>query len=393
MQTVYIVSYSRTPVGRFGGALAGFTAPQLGAFSIGNALSKIGLKPQEVDEVIMGNVLSANLGQNPARQSALFAKLPNKVICSSVNKVCASSAKSIMFAAQQIMLGHSNVVVAGGFESMSRAPYYLDRGINPMRITDYTLADGMKKDGLWDVYNDYHMAIAAEAAAKELGITRKMQDDFAIESYKRAEAANAGNFYAGEIDPVEIENPKTKEKQYIKEDEEYKHVLYDKIPSLKPAFIPDGTITAANASKINDGGVALVLMNEATVNRLGLKPLAKVVSFGDAEQDPSQFPTTPSKAIPVALQRGGYTMKDMDAVEIHEAFSCVALANMKALGIDHSITNLNGGAVAIGHPLGASGARIVTSLISVLKRQGGKRGVVGVCNGGGGASAVVVEMV
>ena len=392
-QPVYIVSYSRTPIGRFGGLLSKFSAPQLGAFSIKQAISKINLAPAAIEEVIMGNALAANLGQNPARQAALLAGLPDEVICSSVNKVCASSAKAIMFGAQNIMLGLSDVVIAGGFESMSNAPYYIDRTINPMRITDYLLIDGMKKDGLWDVYNDYHMAIAGEKAAKKMGITREMQDEFAIESYRRAEKANANNWYKGEVDAVELVDAKSKEKYLMTNDEEYKHVMYEKITKLKPAFSPDGTITAANASKVNDGGIAIVLMSEKKLNELGINPIAKIVGFGDAEQAPSEFPTTPAKAIPVALKRSGYSLSDMDAFEIHEAFSCVTLANMKVLGIDHSITNLHGGAVSIGHPLGASGARTVTSLISVLKRTGGKRGAVGVCNGGGGASSLVIEMV
>ena len=392
MNAAYIVSLSRTPIGRFGGQLTGFTAPQLGAFSIKNACTKINLQPSQVEEVIMGNALQANLGQNPARQAALFAGLPNEVICSSVNKVCASSAKAIMLAAQSIMLGLSDVVIAGGFESMSNTPYYLDRSINPMRIADVTLIDGMRKDGLWDVYNDYHMATAAEKASKTLGITREMQDEYAIESYHRAEKANANGWYKGEVDPLELVDKKTKEKHMMTEDEEYKYVIYDKITKLKPAFAADGTITAANASKINDGGIALVLMSEKKMKELGLTPIARIAGFGDAEQAPAEFPTTPSKAIPVALKRAGFKLSDLNAVEIHEAFSCVALANMKELGINHSITNLNGGAVSIGHPLGVSGARTVTSLISVLKRTGGKRGVVGVCNGGGGASSIAIEM-
>jgi acetyl-CoA C-acetyltransferase len=393
MKAVYIVSMSRTPIGRFHGTLAGFTASQLGSFAIQKAIEKIKLSPAEVEEVIMGNVLAANLGQNPARQSALFAGLPDSVICSSVNKVCASSAKSIMFGATNIIAGLSNVVVAGGFESMTNTPYYLDRNVNPSKISDYTLLDGIKKDGLWDVYNDYHMANAAEDVALELNITRQMQDNFAIESYKRAHIANENNWYEREIDAVKITDKKTKAETLVTQDEEYKHVFYDKIPFLKPAFSPTGTITAANASKINDAGIALVLMSETKVNELGLKPLAKIIAFADAEQNPAKFPTTPSKAMIKALALSNKKLSDMDTFEIHEAFSCVALANMQELGINHSVTNLNGGAVALGHPLGASGARVVTSLISVLKRLGGKYGVAGVCNGGGGASAIVLEMI
>ncbi len=392
MKTVCIVSMSRTPIGRFKGVLSNLSAPQLGAFSIRAAVQKIGLKPELVEEVIMGNVLSAGLGQNPARQAALGAGLSDAVICSSVNKVCASSAKALMLAATSIGAGISGVVVAGGFESMSNTPYYMSRGVNPAKIGDYTLEDGIKKDGLWDVYNDYHMAAAAELVSAAMGITRKMQDDFAIESYKRAHLANENKWYAGEIDPISILDNKTKKESLITEDEEYKQVFYDKIPTLKPAFSATGTITAANASKINDAGIALVLMSEEKVKELGLKPLAKIIGFADAEQNPSQFPTTPSKAMARALALSGYTLADMQAVEIHEAFSCVALANMQELGIDHSITNLHGGAVALGHPLGVSGARTVTSLISVLKRTGGKRGVCGVCNGGGGASSLVIEL-
>ncbi len=393
MKPVYIVSMSRTPIGSFNGVLAEFTAPQLGSFAIKSAIEKIKLSPDKVEEVIMGNVLGANLGQNPARQSALFADLPESVICSSVNKVCASSAKSIMFGATNIMAGLSDVVIAGGFESMSKTPYYLERTLNPTKISDYTLLDGIKKDGLWDVYNDYHMANAAEDVAAEMKITRQMQDEFAIESYKRAHTANENNWYKDEIDAVKIIDKKTKAETLITQDEEYKHVFYDKIPQLKPAFSPTGTITAANASKINDAGIALVLMSEAKVNELGIKPLAKIVAFADAEQKPSKFPTTPSKAMVKALALSGKKLNEMDAFEIHEAFSCVALANMQELGITHAVTNLNGGAVALGHPLGASGARVVTSLISVLKRLGGKYGAAGVCNGGGGASALVIEVI
>ncbi|HXC06739.1 MAG TPA: acetyl-CoA C-acyltransferase [Bacteroidia bacterium] len=392
MKPVYIVSLSRTPIGRFNGVLAEFKAPQLGAFSIQHAVEKIKLPLDMVDEVIMGNVLSAGLGQNPARQAALFSGLPDGVICSSVNKVCASSAKAIMLGAVNIMAGLSDVIIAGGFESMTNTPYYLGRSIHPGKIGDYALEDGIKKDGLWDVYNDYHMAAAAELVAAEMGISREMQDAFATESYKRAHTANENKWYAGEIDAIKLTDKKTKAEIVITEDEEYKHVFYDKIPTLKPAFSKTGTITAANASKINDAGIALVLMSEAIVNELGLKPLAKIISFADAEQNPARFPTTPAKAIRKALSLAGCQLTDMDAFEIHEAFSCVALANMKELGITHAVTNLNGGAVALGHPLGVSGARTVTSLISVLKRNGGKKGVAGVCNGGGGASSVVIEL-
>jgi acetyl-CoA C-acetyltransferase len=391
-QLAYIVSFSRTPVGSFGGSLARFAAPQLGAFAIKAALEKIKLPPALVEEVIMGNAMPANLGQNPARQAALAAGLPNEVICSSVDKVCASSLKALMHASQSIMLGLHDVVIAGGFESMSNVPYYVERSIAPSRITDLTLVDGLRKDGLWDVYNDYHMAVAAENASKKMGITRQMQDDYCIESYKRAAAANENNWYKNEIDAVEWLDPKTNEKRQVVQDEEYKKVIYDKVPKLKPAFVQGGTITAANASKVNDGGIAVVLMSERKMKELGLKPVAAILGFADAEQAPSEFPTTPAKAMPLALKQSGYQLKDMSAVEIHEAFSCVALSNMQVLGINHSITNLHGGAVSIGHPLGASGARTVTSLISVLKRTGGKRGVVGVCNGGGGASSMVVEM-
>ncbi len=393
MQTVYIVSISRTPIGRFNGVWSPFKAPQLGAFAIQKSIEKIRLAPEQVEEVIMGNVLSAGLGQNPARQAALFAGLPDSVICSSVNKVCASSAKAIMLGASSIQSGAGNVLIAGGFESMTNTPYYLSRGIQPGKISDYILEDGIKKDGLWDVYNDYHMADAAEKISQQMGITREMQDEYAIESYKRAHLGNENNWYEGEIDAVKITDKKTKTDSFITQDEEYKYVFYDKIPFLKPAFSSTGTITAANASKINDAGIALVLMSESKVQELGLKPLAKIISFADAEQNPSQFPTTPSKAIKKALALSRLKLSDIDAFEIHEAFSCVALANMKELGINHSVTNLHGGAVSLGHPLGASGARTVTSLISVLKRKGGKRGVAGVCNGGGGASSVVLELI
>jgi acetyl-CoA C-acetyltransferase len=392
MKEVFIVSAVRTPIGSFSGSLAPLTATQLGAAAIKAAIEQAGVDKNEVNEVIMGNVLSAGIGQAPATQAMIFAGIPNTVPSVTVNKVCASGTKAIMLAAQSIMLGQNDVVVAGGMESMSNVPYYLDKARNGYRLGNGTVIDGLIKDGLWDVYNDYHMGNAAELCAKECQVSREEQDAYAIESYKRSAAAHAAGKFNREILPVEIP-VRGKDPVVIKTDEEYTKVNFDKVPSLKPVFQKDGTVTAANASTLNDGAAALVLMSKEAVERTGAKPLARIVSFADAAQSPEWFTTAPSKAIPQALKRAGLTYSDIDFFEINEAFSVVAIANNREMKLDTSKVNVYGGAVSLGHPLGCSGARIVVTLLSVLHQEGGKLGIAGICNGGGGASALVVEKV
>ncbi len=389
MRDVVIVSAVRTPVGSFGGSLAGFSATQLGGFAIKAAVERAGLTPESIQEVYMGNVMSANLGQAPATQAAKFAGLPD-LPATTINKVCASGTKAIMLAAQSIALGQNEIVVAGGMESMSNVPYYLDKARNGYRLGHGQLTDGLVKDGLWDVYNDYHMGSAAELCAETCNISRTDQDNFAIESYKRAQAAqNAGKF-TSEIVAVEIKDRKG-DITIFDTDEEPWAVKFDKIPGLKPVFKKDGTVTAANASTLNDGAAALVLMSAEKAAELGIKPLAKILAYADAQQAPEWFTTAPSKAIPLALSRANLTTANVDYFEINEAFSVVALANNQALDLKDNQVNVNGGAVAIGHPLGASGARIVVTLLAVLEQNNGKIGVAGICNGGGGASAIVIE--
>ncbi|MCG3164818.1 MAG: Acetyl-CoA acetyltransferase [Bacteroidia bacterium] len=390
MQEVYIVSAVRTPMGSFNGALSSVSATRLGAAAIKAAVEKAGIKPGEVQEVFMGNVLQAALGQAPARQAALFAGLPNTVPCTTVNKVCASGMKSIMLAAQSIALGDNDVVVAGGMENMSSVPYYLPNARNGYRLGDGKLVDGLVFDGLTDVYNQYHMGVAAELCAKECGFTREQQDAFAIESYKRSAAAWQAGKFNDEIAPVEIKDRKGNV-VLVKEDEEYKNVNLEKIPTLKPVFQKDGTVTAANASTLNDGASALVLMSKAKAEKLGIKPLAKIVSYADAAHAPEWFTTAPSKALPKALAKAGLKTTDIDFFELNEAFSVVALANNKEMNLDAAKVNVNGGAVSLGHPLGSSGARIIVTLLHVLKQNNGKLGAAGICNGGGGASALVIE--
>jgi acetyl-CoA C-acetyltransferase len=392
MKTVYIVSAVRTPIGAFNGALASLSATQLGAAAIKGALQKAGINPNQVNEVFMGNVISAGLGQAPATQAMIYAGIPSTVPATTINKVCASGSKAIMLGAQSIMMGINEIVVAGGMESMSNIPYYLDKARNGYRLGHGTLIDGMIKDGLWDVYKDFHMGNAAEICAREYNFTREDQDNFAIESYKRAQHAYAKNAFADEIIPVEIP-VRGKDSVLVSVDEEYTKVNFEKLRTLKPAFEKEGTITAANASKLNDGASALILCSEEKVKELGLKPLAKIVAFADAAQAPEWFTTTPSIAIPKALKWAGIDIKDVDYFELNEAFSVVGLVNNKLLGLDHKKVNVYGGAVALGHPIGASGARIVATLISVLRNEGGKYGVTGICNGGGGASAIVIEAV
>lgn len=389
MREVVIVSAIRTPIGSFGGALSSFSATQLGALAIKAAVEKAGLKPSDIQEVYMGNVLSANIGQAPATQAAKFAGLPD-LPATTINKVCASGTKAIMLAAQSIALGEIDIIVAGGMESMSNVPYYLDKARTGYRLGHGQITDGLLKDGLWDIYNDYHMGSAAELCASECGISREDQDAFAITSYKRAQSAQTEGKFDSEIIPVEIKDRKG-EITLVSKDEEPFAVKFDKIPGLKPVFKKDGTVTAANASTLNDGAAALVLMSADKAKELGLKPLAKILAYADAQQAPEWFTTAPSKAIPLALKRADKTIDEVDYFEINEAFSVVSLANNKELGLAEEKVNVNGGAVSLGHPLGASGARIVVTLLSVLAQNNGKIGVAGICNGGGGASAIVLE--
>ena len=389
MKEVVIVSATRTAIGSFGGGLATLSATQLGAIVIRSAIEKAGLKPAHIQEVYMGNVLSANLGQAPATQAAIFAGLPY-LPATTVNKVCASGMKAIMLAAQSIALGQNEIVLAGGMESMSNVPYYLDKARNGYRLGNGQITDGLIKDGLWDVYNDYHMGSAAELCAVECNISREEQDEFAIESYKRAQKAQNEGKFEQEITFVELKDKKG-DITLFAEDEEPKAVKFDKIPALKPVFKKEGTVTAANASTLNDGAAAVVLMSREKAEEMGIKPLAKIVSYADAQQAPEWFTTSPAKAIPLALQRAGLSSAQIDYFEINEAFSVVSIANNQLLKLDPAKVNVNGGAVSLGHPLGASGARIVITLLNVLKQNNGKYGVAGICNGGGGASAMVIE--
>lgn len=390
MHEVVIMSAVRTPMGSFNGSLSSLSATKLGSAVIKAAIEKAGIKPEDVNEVFMGNVLQAALGQAPARQAAIFAGLPDTVPCTTVNKVCASGMKSIMLAAQSIALGDNEIVVAGGMESMSNVPYYLPNARTGYRLGDGKLVDGLVFDGLTDVYNQYHMGVAAELCAKECGFTREQQDAYAIESYKRSAAAWQTGKFNDEIVSVEIKDRKGNVIA-VKEDEEYKNVNLEKIPMLKPVFQKDGTVTAANASTLNDGASALVLMSKTKAEQLGIKPLAKIVSYADAAQAPEWFTTAPSKALPKALAKAGLSTSDIDFFELNEAFSVVALANNKKMNLDAAKVNVNGGAVSLGHPLGSSGARIIVTLLNVLKQNNGKLGAAGICNGGGGASAMVIQ--
>ena len=391
MKEVYIVSAARTALGSFGGTLAGTSATKLGAAAIKGALNKINLDPNEVQEVYMGSVLQANLGQAPARQAAKFAGLPDEVICTTVNKVCASGMKSIMLGSQAIMLGDADVVVAGGMENMSSVPYYAENARWGSKYGNSTLVDGLAKDGLTDVYHNYPMGNAAELCATEHKISREAQDAFAIESYKRSAAAWAAGKFKEEVVPVTISTKKG-DIEFI-EDEEYKNVMFDKIPSLKPVFTKDGSVTAANASTMNDGAAAVVLMSKEKADKLGIKPLAIIRGYADAEQAPEWFTTTPSKAVPKAVEKAGLKMEDIQYYELNEAFAVVGLAKCEIMKLKSDQVNVNGGAVSLGHPLGASGARIIVTLINVLKQNGAKYGAAGICNGGGGASAMVIENV
>ena len=383
------MSAVRTPIGSFGGSLSGFSATQLGALAITAAVERAAIKPGQVQEVYMGNVLSANLGQAPATQAVKFAGLPD-IPSTTINKVCASGMKAIMLAAQSILLGENDIVVAGGMESMSNVPFYLDKARNGYHLGHGQLIDGLVKDGLWDVYNDYHMGSAAELCAASCGISREEQDEYAIESYKRSQSAQVSGKFKNEIVPVEIKDKKGGITLFS-EDEETHAVNFEKTRSLKPVFKKEGTVTAANASSLNDGAAALVLMSREKTMELGLKPIAKILGFADAQQAPEWFTTAPSKAIPLALHRAGIKAGQVDFYEINEAFSVVAIANNRELNIDPAKVNIHGGAVSLGHPLGASGARIIVTLINVLQQNNGKIGVAGICNGGGGASALIIE--
>ena len=388
---VVIVSAVRTPIGSFMGGLSTVTAPRLGAAAIKGALDKIQLDVNLVDEVFMGNVVQAGVGQAPARQAAIYAGLPNSVACTTVNKVCASGMKSVMLGAQAIQCGDAEIVVAGGMENMSLIPHYMHLR-NGYKFGPATMVDGMQKDGLTDAYDNNAMGVCADLCAAEYNFSREDQDDFAIQSYERsAKAWEAGKF-DNEIVPVAVPQRKG-DPIIISKDEEFTNVKLDKIPSLNAVFTKDGTVTAANASTINDGAAALVLMSEEKALSLGLKPLAYIRSYADAAQEPKWFTTTPSKAIPKALEKAGFTTSDVDYFEFNEAFAVVGLANAKILGLDNNKVNVNGGAVSLGHPLGCSGARIIVTLLNVLEQNNGKIGAAAICNGGGGASAIVIEKI
>jgi len=388
-KTVYIVSAVRTPIGAFLGGLSSIPATQLGATAIKGALEKANLDPTLVNEVFMGNVLQAGVGQAPARQAALGAGLPNSVPCTTVNKVCASGMKAIMLGAQSILAGDNHIVVTGGMENMSQTPHYID-GRNGTKFGNITMLDGITKDGLLDVYSKVPMGNCAELCASKYEITREQQDEFAINSYKRAAAAWQAGRFNDEVVGVSVPQRKG-DPIVITEDEEYKNVFLDKIPGLRPAFDKDGTITAANASTLNDGASALILASEEAVAKYGLKPLAKIVSYADAAQEPEWFTTAPSLAVPKALEKANLSIANIDYWELNQAFSVVGLANMKVLGLDPAKVDVNGGAVALGHPLGNSGSRVIVTLLHVLKQNNAQLGAAAICNGGGGASAMIIE--
>jgi len=390
MKEVYIISAVRTPIGSFGGSLKSLSATQLGAAAIKGALSKAGIQPQLVQDVLMGCVIQANLGQAPARQAAKFAGLPNEVNCTTVNKVCASGMKAIAQAAQSILLGDADIVVAGGMESMSNIPFYADSVRWGNKYGNVSLIDGLARDGLTDVYDGKAMGLAGELCARECGITREEQDAFAVSSYKRSQAAWENGLFADEVVPVEIPQRKG-EPVFFSKDEEPYNVKFDKIASLAPAFDKNGSVTAANASTLNDGAAALVLMSKEKADALGLKPIAKILSYADAEQAPEWFTTTPSIAVPKAVAKAGLQMSDIQYWELNEAFAVVGIENSRRMKLDPAKVNVHGGAVSIGHPLGASGARIIVTLINVLKANKARYGAAGICNGGGGASAMVIE--
>jgi len=387
---VYIVSAVRTPIGSFGGSLKDMPAPRLGAIAIKAAVEKAGIKPEQVNEVLMGCVIQANLGQAPARQAARYAGLPDNVVCTTVNKVCASGMKAIAQGAQSILLGDADIIVAGGMENMSSVPFYVENLRWGNKYGNTSMIDGLAKDGLIDCYSNTAMGNAADQCATENVISREDQDAFATESYKRSQAAWDNGKFNDEIVPVEIPSRKG-DPVIVSKDEEPWNVKFDKIASLKPAFSKEGTVTAANASTMNDGAAAVVLMSSDKAKELGIKPLAVIRSYADAEQEPVWFTTTPSIAVPLAVKKAGITIQDIDFVELNEAFSVVGIVNTRKMNLDPAKVNVNGGAVSIGHPLGCSGARIIVTLINVLKQNQGKYGAAGICNGGGGASAMVIE--
>jgi acetyl-CoA C-acetyltransferase len=390
--TVYIVSAVRTPMGAFGGILKDVPAPKLGAIAIKSAIERAGIKPEQVDEVLMGCVIQSNLGQAPARQAAKFAGLPDKVICTTINKVCASGMKAIAQGAQSILLGDADIIVAGGMENMSSVPFYIENLRWGNKYGSAPMIDGLQKDGLTDCYSNFAMGCAADICAAENKVSREEQDAFATESYKRSQSAWEKGKFKDEVTPVEIPSKKG-DPVIVDRDEEPWNVKFDKIASLKPAFGKEGTVTAANASTMNDGAAAVVLMSKQKAEQLGIKPIAILRSYADAEQEPTWFTTTPSIAVPKAVKKAGLQLSDIDYVELNEAFSVVGIVNTKMMKLDPAKVNVNGGAVSLGHPLGCSGARIVVTLINVLKQNNGKIGAAGICNGGGGASAMVVEVV
>jgi len=390
MKEVFIVSAVRTPIGSFGGVLSAIGATHLGASAIRGALERAGISVDHVNEVLMGNVVSANLGQAPARQAARYAGLPDNIPCTTINKVCASGMKAITLGAQSIMLGINDIVVAGGMENMSQIPYYMPNARWGYKYGNGELVDGLVKDGLTDVYNQKAMGVCADATAAKYNISREAQDAFAVESYQRAAEATSKGWFKDEIIPVSIPQKKG-DPILVSEDEEYKKVQFDKIPGLRPAFTPDGTVTAANASTINDGASALVLASAEAVQRYGLKPLAKIRGFADAEQAPEWFTTSPTIAAPKALKMAGLDVSNIDYFEVNEAFAVVAMAFEQVMGISHDRTNIFGGGVAIGHPLGSSGSRIVATLNNVLQQKDAQFGLAAICNGGGGATAIIIE--
>lgn len=389
MNEVVIISAVRTPIGSFGGIFSSLSATDLGAAAIRGALARAGVSPDQVQEVYMGNVVSANLGQAPAKQAAVKAGLPTNIPCTTINKVCASGTKSIMLAAQSIQLGLADIVIAGGMESMSNTPYYVPKARFGYKYGNAELVDGLARDGLVDAYDQCSMGVFADQTASKYTISREDQDKYTIQSYRRAEDSTQTGVFNSEIVPVDVAGRKGT--TTVTEDEEYKNVIYDKIPTLKPAFSSEGTVTAASSSPISDGAAALVIMSRRKADELGLKSLARIVAYADAEQDPQWFTTAPTKAVPLALERAGLAIDDIDYFEVNEAFSVVPLAFSQLLNVPQEKLNVLGGAVSIGHPLGASGARIVTTLTNVLQQKSGRYGAAGICNGGGGASAIIIE--
>ncbi len=390
MKNVVITSYSRTPIGSFGGKLATVSATKLGAHAIKSAISKSKIKPSQVEEVYMGNVISAGLGQAPARQAAIFAGLDQNTPCTTINKVCASGMKSIMIAAQSIKSGERDIVVAGGMENMSNIPFYLEKARKGYRLGHGQITDGLVLDGLTDVYNQTHMGLCGELCAEEMNITKEEQDNFAIQSYKKSKDAWEKKLFESEVSPIEIPQRRG-EPLIVNEDEEFRNINFEKFKNLRPVFKKEGTITAGNASTLNDGAAAIVLMSEEKAKELNIKPIAKIISYADASQEPEWFTTAPAKAIPKALEKANLNKNDVDYWELNEAFSVVGIANIKKLELDPEKVNIFGGAVSLGHPLGCSGARIIVTLLNILEKKGAKIGGAGICNGGGGASAMIIE--